>query len=359
MDGKTVKLGILGAGRGGTLGYAAIGEKNVKITAVCDLHPERIEELREVFKKRNCTDFECYSDYEAMLREADIDAVVVASAKPDHVKHCIMALKAGKHVLSEIPTVCSVEEAKLLKKEVSAHPKLIYMTGENCCYWAFVEMWKKMREDGKFGDIVYAEGEYLHSSHPDELPDYKYDPWRSENSAITYITHELGPLLDIMDDRCVSVSCMTPDTSYNPKRTGRENGVAIFKTAKGAVIRIFIGFGAFVGFDHNFALYGTRGSIITDKRTPLEAAHSFAKLYEIPDSMEDAVEIPVALAYPGESTEGHGGAEPKMMRDFIACIREGKKPRLDVDAGIRMSLPGVIADRSSKFGGTLLEIPEI
>jgi predicted dehydrogenase len=78
-------------------------------------------------------------------------------------------MEAGKHVLSEIPSVNSLEEAYELKAVVTAHPDLIYMAAENCCYWAFIETWKKMHERGEFGDIVYAEAEYLHAKNPDEF----------------------------------------------------------------------------------------------------------------------------------------------------------------------------------------------
>lgn len=359
MEQKIVKLGIVGAGRGRSQGLSTYGNANARVTALCDRNPEVLADCKKLFEDRGMTGFTCYSEYEDMLAEADIDAVVIATDKPLHTQHVIMALRAGKHVLSEIPAVSSIEEAKLLKAEVLAHPELKYMVGENCCYWAFIETWKRMYEDGKFGEAVYAEGEYLHSTHPDQLKPYPTEHWRKYSPAITYLTHELGPLLYILDDYCVSVSCMEPEPVYNPYRVGPANGIAIFKTAKGAVIRIFIGFGAYVGFDHNFALYGTRGSILTDKTKPLSEAHSFAKLYEVPGTMERALEIPVGMAFEGESTEGHGGAEPKMMAEFFRCILDGTQPKLDVDAAIRMSLPGVLAHESALQGGALLEIPQI
>jgi predicted dehydrogenase len=133
------------------------------------------------------------------------------------------------------------------------------MAGENCFYWDFIEAWKKMYEDGKFGDVLYAESEYLHATHPDEIKPFENENhWRCYNHAITYLTHNLGPLLYILGDRCVSVSCMVPTSGhYNPYRDQNDNAVAIFRTAKGAVIRILIGFGMYVDYDHNFALYGT------------------------------------------------------------------------------------------------------
>ena len=270
-----------------------------------------------------------------------------------------MALEAGKHVLSEIPVIETIEEAKILRDAVKAHPELKYMAGENCFYWAFIEAWKKMHDEGKFGDILYAESEYLHTTHPDEIKPYEPENhWRRYNSAITYLTHNLGPLLYIMNDRCVSVSCMTPTSGkYNPYRDGGENGIAIFKTAKGAVIRIFIGFGMYVGYDHNFALYGTRGSILTDKTKPLEESHSFAKLYDIPNTFEKFIEIPVKLSNT-DDVYGHGGVDARMIRDFIKCIIEDTAPPIDVEMGIRISLPGIIAAESARRGGELLEIPE-
>lgn len=359
MEKKILKLGVVGLKRGAYVAWTVIGDSNVVIRAVADSDPETLRLCKEDYERNGVKDFLCFDNIEDLLK-SDIDAVLIATDKPLHTKHAIMALEAGKHVLSEIPVIETLEEAKLLRDAVKAHPELKYMAGENCFYWTFIQTWKKMHEDGKFGDILYAESEYLHAAHPDDLEPYKPENhWRRYNPAITYLTHNLGPLLYIMDDHCVSVSCMVPTAAnYNPYRDGNDNGVAIFRTAKGAVIRILIGFGMYVGYDHNFALYGTKGSILTDKTKPLEQAHSFAKLYEIPGTFEKAMEIPVKLSKT-DNPYGHGGADGTMLRDFIRCILEDTDPPIDVDMGIRISLPGIIANESAKLGGELLPIPEI
>ena len=112
-----------------------------------------------------------------------------------------------------------------------------------------------------------------------------------------------------------------------------------------------------MGYDHNFALYGTKGSILTDKTKPLEESHSFAKLSDMPNNFEHFIEIPVKLSK-NNDPYGHGGADGTMMRDFIRCIIEDTKPPIDVEIGIRMSLPGIIANESAKRGGELMEIPQ-
>ena len=358
MENKIVKLGVVGLKRGAYVAWTLIGDTNVVIRAIADSDPEVLKACKEDYEKNGVTDFLCFDSIEELLK-SDIDAVYIATDKPLHTKHTVMALEAGKHVLSEIPVIETLEEAKILRDAVKAHPELKYMAGENCFYWAFIEAWKKMYEDGKFGDILYAESEYLHTTHPDEIKPYTPENhWRRFNPAITYLTHNLGPLLYIMDDYCVSVSCMVPTAAkYNPHSMNDENGIAIFRTAKGAVIRIFIGFGMYVGYDHNFALYGTRGSILTDKTKPLEEATSFAKLYDVPDTFEKFFEIPVKLSTTGD-VYGHGGVDARMIRDFIKCIIEDTEPPIDVDMGIRISLPGIIANESARLGGALLEIPK-
>jgi predicted dehydrogenase len=331
------------------------------LCAACDHNPEVMEKARVKFEEKGLTDCVYYSDYDEMLK-SDIDAVIVATEAIYHVPIVKKAMEAGKHVLSEIPSINSLEEAHELKSIVSAHPDLIYMAGENCCYWAFIETWKKMREQGDFGEIVYAEAEYLHARDPDTFaPDnYPRNHWRTFNPAIKYITHELGPLLYIMDDRCVSVTCFEPDVKYNPYFPERkENGVALIKTAKGAVIRILICFGAYVRADHNYRLNGTRGNIATDTTVEVKKAHSFASLYSVPGSLDQKIEIPVTTAYEGEYTaSGHGGADRKMLADFIACVAEGREPVLNVDFGINMSLPGILAHESAVRGGMPIEIPQ-
>lgn len=360
MEEKIVKLGLIGCGRGRAIVGETIGQKSVIVTAVCDIVEKRVNDAVNFFKERG-VEVKGYLDFEEMLREADIDAVVVATEAVKHVPIVTKVLEAGKHVLSEIPTVNSIEEAKELKAAVKAHPELKYMAGENCCYLAFIEMWKKMYEDGKFGDIAYAESEYLHCSS--YVPDYKYSPgkdhWRRWNPAIKYLTHNLGPLLYVLNDKVVSVSCMTPDVTRHPDVLTCKNGVALFKTAKGTVIRILIAFNACVGFDHNFSLIGTKGSIQTDKNTPWDEAHCFARFFDIPGATERMIEIPVSTKFDGDPDSGHGGADRKMIMDFVRCIIEDTDSPIDVDLGIQMSLPGIIADMSSQQGGAVLEIPEI
>ena len=119
-------------------------------------------------------------------------------------------------------------------------------------------------------------------------------------------------------------------------------------------------FGAYVGFDHNFRILGTKGTAETDMTKPLDKAHCWAKFSNIPGSIDEKIEIPVTVQFPGEpEMDGHGGADKKMIAAFTECVLKNTKPLIDVDLAIQMSLPGILAHESAQKGGITVEIPVI
>ncbi|MCR5151398.1 MAG: Gfo/Idh/MocA family oxidoreductase [Clostridiales bacterium] len=365
MKDGILRYGVIGCGRGAAVAACGFNNPNCRLIAACDHNKKVIDHCKEYFESLGKTDVIYLNDYDEMLK-MDIDAVIVATEAVYHVPIVEKAMNAGKHVLSEIPSITNVDEAYKLKKIVADHPDCIYMAAENCCYWAFIQTWKTMRENGDFGDIVFAEAEYLHSIDPAKFaPDnYPKGHWRTYNPAIKYCTHELGPLLYIMDDRCVSVSCMNADIEYNPYFPQKNaTSMAVFKTEKGAIIRLLVSFGAYTSYDHNYRLSGTKGTIETDRREIVDNAHSLASLSRIPGTFSQKIDIPVTSKYLDENGNsdafGHGGADSNMFADFVKCVIEGKKPELDVDFGIKMSLPGIIAALSAEQNGAAMEIPDI
>ena len=131
MDKKVIKLGVVGLKRGGYVAGTIIGDDNVVIRAIADKDPDSLNEYKEIYEKKGAKDFLCFDNYEDLLK-TDIDAVYIATDKPLHTKHTLMALEAGKHVISEIPAIETFEEAKILRDAVKAHPNLKYMAAENC-----------------------------------------------------------------------------------------------------------------------------------------------------------------------------------------------------------------------------------
>lgn len=119
-----------------------------------------------------------------------------------HVPHSLEALEAGKHVLSEVTAGVSLEQCRDLVTGVEAARSLgvRYMLGENSCFSPQTILIKNLVNEGLFGEIYFAEGEYVHdikSIHysEDGSPTWR-TVWQVGVNGCTYGTHSLGPILD-------------------------------------------------------------------------------------------------------------------------------------------------------------------
>ena len=104
-----LKVGLVGTGGISNRHITAYLEHpdRVKITAVCDLDESRAQE----FAKKAGIDA-VYTDFDKMLREADIEAVDNCTGHAQHASLCIAAAEAGKHAIVEKAMALSMQECR-------------------------------------------------------------------------------------------------------------------------------------------------------------------------------------------------------------------------------------------------------
>ena len=207
MSGKKLQIGAVGLGRGSTaIEIAQKFASKVNIAAICDINKEKADNCASRFGINNV-----YYDYEEMLKDKSLDAIYVATPIPSHAKHCIQAFEAGKHVLSEVTCITDLQDAEPMIQAQEKSGK-IYMLAENYCYLKAWNMVMKMVKAGLFGEIYYAEGDYLMNFH--QRAGFPYvGGWRQNvyhmHRGHVYITHSLGPLMQAFGyEPLERVSCM-------------------------------------------------------------------------------------------------------------------------------------------------------
>ena len=106
---------------------------------------------------------------------------------------------------------------------------------------------------------------YVMAAHPETqrlLPSCRVPvrmAWRADQPPIQYLTHDLGPLLEVLDDRCVSVTCRSAPWR-NPETPLRSDGqIALFHTAKGTLIKIMVTLSTARPAEHRYRLFGVAG----------------------------------------------------------------------------------------------------
>jgi predicted dehydrogenase len=349
-----LRCGVVGLGRGKLFIKVLSSIKDCRVVAACDQNPAVFEGLSGI---------ETFTDYDKFL-DQKLDVVAVISPAPYHYEQSVKALERGAHVLCETPCVYTVDEAR---KVVSLVQKsgLKYMLAEQCIWMGFALTLRRMAEEGKFGEITYAEGDYTHDcrglmlevngkwipyAERDKHPEAR-KTWRATNlPPITYCSHTLGPILKITGARAVSALGLAVKGKTAPELCPTDLESGLFETDRGGVIRLTNGFCVAHPYGLFYKFVGTRGSAVM-MRLGGDVARWYSELDGGPENWKTMT--PDMLERPDRRSP-----EEAMVEEFIESIRKDSKPPLDVHESLDMVLPGVLAHQSAQKGGAKLPVPD-
>lgn len=154
-------------------------------------------------------------------------------------------------MLSEVTPVNSLVEAATLAAAVEQTGGFS-MLAENYRFIDDIELVKRMVDDGRFGDISFAQGEYVHDTRDLAAEADGTRTWRSQpgRRGGRYCTHSLGPVLYMTGDRVAAVSCFAPE--QQPR-----NALMLMQSAAGRLFKVRIDGGS--PRPHNMAFYSVQG----------------------------------------------------------------------------------------------------
>jgi predicted dehydrogenase len=378
---KTLRIGFIGSGpRAQGLIRTCLPIKGLKITALCDKYEALVRKAAAI---AGDPAIKVFTDHRTMLKEAPIDAACIVVEPENCPSLVVESLEAGKHVLSEVPMSYEMDDIWRIVVTIE-RTGLKYMLNEGSRYRPFFEKWKTLREEGTLGKIVYAEGQYLHGmtndryfmdpitgarltieeakSHPNSR---KSRVWNIPH-PILYLPHELSPLLRVLDDRVLAVSCMgtNPTQSYaHDFFTRPDLETALMHTAKDTILRLSCGFTIFqarkkITGRHWYSMMGTKGSVETHR-----SDHDRMKLLIVGERCKEQPEE-VWWDYdkssaPAEAlASGHEGADYWPIRYFVDAVLNDTTPELDAYKAAETASPAIVAAKSAEKDGVRMEVPD-
>ena len=361
---KRIKLGIWGLGRGEYLIRTGIAsDLNIDVVAGCDYN----ETFRENFKKE-CPNAFVTTDEDEFLKQ-DMDAVLIATWFPNHARDAIKALNAGKHVMCEVTSFFTLAEGVELIEAVEKSGKVYHLL-ENYPFRKENLYAKRLWDTGMFGDLMYAEFDYVHNCNvlcytfadcSPMVPGWEAHYWRGWLNTQYYNTHSLGPVMQITGRRPVSVTALNSNTtngflSMSDETVLKEGrGAAcpsLVRMDNGAVVRNLMG--ATTADAHSKRLWGTKAflDVLPDKNGDV-----IARL----GSIGGPVTVKLHPEWPdmGElaDTMGHGGGDFWELYYFAREILTGEKGPWDIYSAADVTATGIMAVRSVNRGGEPQEIP--
>ena len=335
---KTLKIGSVGLGR---LGYEHA--KNIanyvtgaELTAICDTDAARVAQVAEELNVPYT-----YTDVAEMVKNPELDAIVVVSPSMFHAEHIKLALDAGKHCFCDKPLDTTVEKCKLAEKAVEAHPDKVFMLGFMRRFDDSYAEAKRRIDAGDIGKVVLVRS-------------YTQDPRTTIEGTLKFAPHSGGQYLDM----CVhDLDLIRWFTGAEVKRVWAIGGVFEFdlyrelNDADNCCATVQLDNGA-MGFRFTNRTHGAGCNVETEiigTHGTLRIANVGAKnLLQIVDGSGAREEY-----YPDFLSRWHQ-AYINEIQEFVSCINEGRKPGVTVYDGTKVSQAAYRCKESFETGEMLV-----
>jgi predicted dehydrogenase len=382
------RVGLIGCGWYGKCDlFRLIQVAPVEVVALCDVDKKMLAEAadlvaqRQVSKKKPRT----YGDYRNMLREKDLDIVLVGTPDHWHALAMIAAVEAGADVYVQKPISVDVVEGQAMLAAARKHKRVVQVGTQRRSTPHLVEARDRIVKEGKLGTVglveVYC---YYHMRARENPPDSKppeyldYEMWtgpapmRPYNSLVhprrwrAFMEYGNG----IMGDMCIHMYDMVRwmlGLGW-PKHIASSGGIQVEKKSKANIADTQT-----ATFDHGklqivwqhrtwgdppdprypwgATLYGDRGTLKASVHrwdfTPhgKGKAESGEALFELDKYPEDRTE---------KDLEQHvASANRAHQRDFLRAIASRGRPVADIEEGYISSASCILANLSMQLGRSL------
>jgi len=204
---EMVRIGFVGIGlQGGGHVQNFLKIPGCRITAVCDIREERTTWATDQIVKAGHPAPKAYTlgprDFERLCETEDLDLVFTATPWEWHVPVMLSAMKHGKHAATEVPAAMTLEDCWAIVETAEKQRKHCLMM-ENCNYdWPAMMAFNMVRQ-GLFGELLHAEGGYLHDLRGIKFENRNEGLWRrawsQKLNGNPYPTHGLGPVANCLD----------------------------------------------------------------------------------------------------------------------------------------------------------------
>jgi hypothetical protein len=384
---ETVRIGYVGVGgQGGGHVRNLLKIPGCRITAVCDIRPERTEWATKEITAAGHPAPTAYTrgprDFERLCETEELDLVYNATPWEFHVPIMLAAMKNGKHTATEVPAAMTLDDCWAIVESAEKYRKHCVLM-ENCNYDRMEMMVYNLVRQGLLGEVLHAEGGYLHDLRQIKFADEGEGLWRrawaTKLNGNLYPTHGLGPIANCLDinrgdrfDYLVSMSGPSRGLQNwaaehvpadSPKRQEKyvlgDVNVSLIKTALGKTIlvehctnlprpysRIHMVQGTkglFQGYPNRLYIEG-RG-----RQDQWQQASDVLAEFEHPLWKEIAAQAQGA---------GHGGMD--FIEDYrlIKCLREGKPTDMNVYDAAALSAVVHLSVQSVERRSAAVDFPD-
>jgi len=329
MD-NNINIGVIGAGKIGTLHARNVSLfTDARILAVADVNKEIAVNLaKQVSIKK------IYTSYQDLIKDKDVDGVIISLPNNMHYEVSIAAIDAGKHVFCEKPLCLNVREAEEIIKKVEKH-NVKFQVGYNRRFDPSYEKVKKLIDEGHIGDVLIAN---FNTFDPEPHSGWEANETLSGGILFTTCSHDFDLLYWLLESEVEQIYVKSAGNF------GKNERVICLLSLEKATLGTVSTFEACpYGHDVKTEIIGDKAAIRIEKPSA-----TFIKTLDKEGVHKD---------YTYWFIERFEESYIKEIKDFIKCIIETKEPRVGVKEGMYI-VKVAQAARESKQKGTSIHLSE-
>jgi len=304
--GERVRIGIIGGGSIAAQhlsGYLGIPEA-ATVSAIADIDPEHARVHAD-----RAGGARVFLDYHDMLASDVVDAVDICLPHHLHAEAIVAAAQAGKHVLCEKPLCLTIEEADRVQEAVAA-AGITLMCSHNQLFLPSVAAARRLLGEGILGSVYQARttDSFFNEFDPSTMG------WRAHRSTsgggelIDTGYHPTYLLLYLLDGEPTEVTAMLSRHRLTFME-GEDSAEVLVRFAGGSVGTVTTSWAYDpAGSTEKFSVVGEAGSLWSDGLALYHRPRG-GEVVELVAPMDQKIDT-IALA----------------VQDFVACLREGRRP---------------------------------
>lgn len=254
-----LSIGIVGLGRMGRrhAEQLALRMPGARLVAACSPLPsERSWAERELGVSA------LYDDYGAMLRTAQVQAVVIVTPATLHAEQTIAALEAGKHVFVEKPLALDVSACERVEAVARRHPELVAMVGFVRRFDAHYQEAKEQIDAGRIGRPFLVRSQTCDMNDPDGFF-VRFAP-ASGGIFLDCSVHDIDLARWMLGNPKAQRAFATGTIALHPGLAACgdvDNGLAIIEFEGGAMAQLYASRTLAHGHETSTEVIGTAGSV--------------------------------------------------------------------------------------------------
>ena len=344
-----MKYALIGCGRIATNHMKAAVNNSLEIAAVCDVIPEKMEELLAKHDLQDDDSIKRYADYKEMIEEIKPELVSIATESGIHAEIALYCIEKGVNLIIEKPMAMSIEDAdKIIKlsEEKGGQVSACHQNRFNVA----IQQLRQAVESGRFGKLSHGS---IHVRWNRNEGYYTQAPWRGTwaqdgGALMNQCIHGIDLLRWMMGDEIEEIYGATRQ-QFHDYLEAEDVGMAVVKFKNGAIGTIEGTTNVYPqNLEETLYIFGENGTV--------KIGGTSTNNIDVWDFADETEEDSKNKGLKEETSNVYGNGHTSLFADVIDAIENDRTPYVDAVAG-RNALEVVLSIYKSQKTGDSVKLP--